>query len=45
MGRQRKKYSPEYKDEAMKMVLENPGRSIAEIARSLGIDEGSSATE
>ncbi|MGQ4597216.1 IS3 family transposase [Nocardia sp. R6R-6] len=40
MGHQRRKYSPEYKDEAVKMVLENPGRSIAAVARDLGINEG-----
>ena len=39
MGHQRRKYSPEYKDEAVKMVLENPGRPIASIARDLGIHE------
>jgi transposase len=37
---QRRKYSPEYKDEAVKMVTENPGRSIASVARDLGINEG-----
>lgn len=37
---QRRKYSPEYKDEAVKMVVENPGRSVAAVARDLGIHEG-----
>lgn len=40
MGHQRRKYSPEYKDEAVKMVLESSGRSIASVARDLGINEG-----
>jgi transposase len=39
MAQQRRKYSPEYKDEAVKMVLENPVRSVASIARDLGIHE------
>jgi transposase len=37
MGRYRK-FSPEYRDEAVKMVLET-GRPIAEVARDLGINE------
>lgn len=40
MAQQRKKYSPEYKDEAVKMVLESDGRSIAAVARDLGINSG-----
>jgi hypothetical protein len=36
-GSSEEKYSPEYKDEALKMVLENSGRSIASVARDLGI--------
>jgi transposase len=39
VAHQRRKYSPEYKDEAVKMVLENPGRPIAAVARDLGIHE------
>jgi transposase len=38
MGRYRK-FSPEYRDEAVKMVIET-GRPIAEVARDLGINEG-----
>jgi transposase len=37
MGRYRK-FSPEYRDEAVKMVIETP-RLIAEVARDLGINE------
>lgn len=40
MGQHRKKYSPEYKDEAVRMVNESPERSIAEVARDLGINSG-----
>ena len=39
VGHQRRKYSPEYKDEAVRMVLESSGRPIAAIARDLGIHE------
>lgn len=39
MAHQRRKYSPEYKDEAVKIVLGNPGRSVASVARDLGIHE------
>lgn len=35
----RKKFSPEYRDEAVKMVLDGP-RSIAEVARELGLNAG-----
>jgi transposase len=35
----RRKFSPEYKDEAVKLVLET-SRPIAEVARELGINEG-----
>jgi transposase-like protein len=34
-----RKFSPEYRDEAVKMVIETP-RPIAEVARDLGINEG-----
>ena len=37
MGRYRK-FSPEYRDEAVRMVIET-GRSVAEVARDLGINE------
>jgi transposase-like protein len=36
---QRRKFTPEFKDEAVKMVLET-SRPIAEVARDLGINEG-----
>ena len=39
MGRARKKYTQEYKDEAVELVISS-GRPIAEIARDLGINEG-----
>lgn len=39
MARNRRKFSPEYKDEAVKMVIET-SRPIAEVARELGVNEG-----
>lgn len=39
MSQQRKKYSPEFKDEAVKMVI-STSRSIADVARELGLVEG-----
>ena len=39
MGQARKKYTQEYKDEAVELVISS-GRPIAEIARNLGINEG-----
>ena len=39
MGSTRRKYTPEYKAEAVELVV-NSGRPIAEIARDLGINEG-----
>jgi transposase len=39
MGQARKKYTQEYKDEAVELVVSS-GRPIAEIARDLGINEG-----
>lgn len=39
MGQARKKYAQEYKDEAVELVVSS-GRPIAEIARDLGINEG-----
>jgi transposase len=38
MGRQRREFSPEYKDEAVKLVV-NTGRTVATVARELGINE------
>lgn len=38
MGRQRRKFSPEDKHEAVKLVI-NTGRSVAVVARELGIQE------
>lgn len=38
MGAARKKYTPEYKAEAVDLVV-NSGRPVAEIARDLGIHE------
>lgn len=39
MSVQRRKFSPQFKAEAVQMVLET-GKSIAEVARDLGIVEG-----
>lgn len=39
MSRNRRKFSPEYRDEAVKMVLDGP-RPVAEVARELGLNEG-----
>ena len=39
MPERRRKFSPEFKDEAVKMVIET-SRPIAEVARELGINEG-----
>jgi transposase len=38
VGQARKKYTQEYKDEAVELVI-NSGRPVAEIARDLGINE------
>jgi len=38
MGKQRREFSPEYKDEAVKLVV-NTGRPVATVARDLGINE------
>lgn len=38
MGRQRREFTPEYKDEAVKLVI-NTGRRTAVVARELGINE------
>ena len=43
MGQARKKYTQEYKDEAVELVISS-GRPIVEIARDLGINsEGKTA--
>ena len=39
MGATRRKFTPEYKAEAVRLVI-NSGRPVAEIARDLGINEG-----
>ena len=39
MPRPKKSFSPEFKDEAVKMVIET-SRPIAQVARELGIVEG-----
>jgi transposase-like protein len=39
MPERRRRFSPEFKDEAVKMVLET-SRPIAEVARELGVNEG-----
>ncbi len=39
MGTQRRKFSPEFREEAVKMVIEN-SRTIAAVARELGLHEG-----
>lgn len=38
MGSQRRKFSVEYKDEAVGLVI-NTGRSVATVARELGVNE------
>jgi len=39
MPSHRKKYSPEYREEAVKSVIET-SRPIAQVARELGVNEG-----
>ena len=39
MPERRRRFSPEYRDEAVKMVIES-SRPIAQVARDLGINEG-----
>ena len=39
MPQQRRKFSPQFKAEAVQLVLET-GKPIAEVARDLGINEG-----
>jgi transposase len=38
MGRTRRGFTPEYKDEAVKLVI-NTGRTVATVARELGVQE------
>ena len=38
MGRTRRGFTPEYKDEAVKLVI-NTGRTVSVVARELGIQE------
>ena len=38
MGRQRREFTPEFKDEAVRLVI-NTGRAVATVARELGINE------
>lgn len=38
MARSRREFTPEYKDEAVKLVI-NTGRAVATVARELGINE------
>lgn len=38
MGRQRREFTPEYKYEAVKLVI-NTGRPVAVVARELGVKE------
>jgi transposase len=38
MGRTRRGFTPEYKDEAVKLVI-NTGRTVATVARELGLKE------
>ncbi len=38
VGSQRREFTPEYKDEAVKLVI-NTGRAVATVARELGVKE------
>lgn len=38
MGSQRREFTPEYKDEGVKLVV-NTGRAVATVARELGVKE------
>jgi len=38
MGRQRREFTPEYKDEAVRLVV-NTGRPVAVVSRELGVKE------
>jgi transposase-like protein len=39
MSSNRKRFSPEYREEAVKMVIDT-SRPIAQVARELGLNEG-----
>ena len=39
MPERRRKFTPEFKDEAVKMVTES-SRAVAEVAREIGVNEG-----
>ena len=39
MARKYRKFSPEFRDEAVRMVIED-SRAIAQVARELGVNEG-----
>ncbi len=39
MSQSRRRYTPEYKDEAVKLVIDS-GRPVSAIAKDLGINEG-----
>ena len=38
MGKTRREFTPEFKDEAVKLVI-NTGRAVATVARELGVNE------
>jgi transposase-like protein len=38
-GQQRRKFTPEFKNEAVRLVIDS-GRPVAEVARDLGVVEG-----
>ena len=38
-GQQRRKFTPEFRDEAVRLVLDT-GRPVAEVARDIGVVEG-----
>ena len=40
MPAKRKAYTPEFKQEAVGLVIETPNRSLASIAREIGVNEG-----
>lgn len=39
MSRNRRSFSPEFKDEAVRMVIES-SRAVADVAREIGVNEG-----